>query len=174
MGTAVVLVDHIAHDERGRLEPGHESQRCEIGEQREVAVAGFPVREPVAGQRCHLDVDGEEVVAGVDRMESARHLFAPEVAGDPLADEPSLQVGKRNEHGVDATGVDEVVEFVGGEHPPKCHPGSLREVFSRASRSRYPAKQRAKGPSAPSPEATKSGSHEVALRLQRSHYSGVT
>ena len=68
---------------------------------RDVAVALFPVGELVARQRVHVDVDGEQVVAGVHRLLPALHLLGPVVAGDALADEPALEIGERDEHGVD-------------------------------------------------------------------------
>ena len=40
-------------------------QRREVGYQVEVAVAEFPVGIAVAGDRLHLHVDGEQVVAGM-------------------------------------------------------------------------------------------------------------
>ena len=73
----------------------------EIGLRGHVAVALVPARERVAGQHVHLAVDGEEVVAHVQRLGAGAHVFAPVRAGHALADEPSLQVGKRHQHRVD-------------------------------------------------------------------------
>ena len=100
-GAPVSSSSEVAQHERGRLEPGDRADRGEVGLRGHVAVALLPVRELVAGQHVHLDVDREQVVAHVQRLVRRAHLLAPVVPGDPLADEPALQVGERDEHGVD-------------------------------------------------------------------------
>jgi hypothetical protein len=61
---AVLGVD-IAEHERRLLEPGDPPQRAEVRDRVEVAVAGGPAGETVAGLRVHLDVAPEQVGAGV-------------------------------------------------------------------------------------------------------------
>ena len=117
-----MLVDEIAHHERGRLEPGDAPDRGEVGPQREVAVAEVPVREAVAGQRRHVGVDREEVVAGVQLALAPPQLLEPVVPGHALAKEPALQVGEHHEDGVDAPHLDLVGELVRPNHPRHRHP----------------------------------------------------
>ena len=71
------------------------------GSSRSVAMSGtatmspyplVPVGEAVAGERLHVDVDGEEVVARLDAV--LEDVVEEEAARDPLADRPSLHVGK--------------------------------------------------------------------------------
>ena len=65
---AVSSSTHVAQHERGRFEPRDAADRREVGLHRDVAVALLPVRELVAGQRRHVDVDREQVVARVNRL----------------------------------------------------------------------------------------------------------
>jgi hypothetical protein len=53
----------------------------------------------------------------VYRLLPTFHLVGPVVAGHTLADEPALQVGKRDEHGVDRAVRDLLLEFRGCQHP---------------------------------------------------------
>jgi len=96
----------VAEHERGRVEPRDAAYGREVGHDGDVAVALLPVGELVARQRVHVDVDREQVVAGVDGLLAAAHLLGPVVAGHALADEPALEVGERDEHGVDRAVLD--------------------------------------------------------------------
>ena len=65
------------------------------------------------------------------RLVPALHLLAPVVAGDALADEPALQIGERDEHGVDRAVRDLLVQLGRGEHPRHCrHAGIVGESYS--------------------------------------------
>ena len=50
------------------------------------------------------------------RLLPALHLLGPVVAGDPLADEPALEIGERDEHRVDRAVRDLLAQLGGGEH----------------------------------------------------------
>ena len=82
-GRAVVPAD-VAEDERRRLEPRDPPQRRQVGLQREVAVAALPARDRVAGDRIHLHLEREQVVAALDRVPRA-DLLDEELAVEPLA-----------------------------------------------------------------------------------------
>ena len=63
-----------------------------------VAVAGGPVRELEAGQGLVVDVHGQQVVAGVQPLVDVVEEVRP---GQPLPHQPPLQVGDRDDDGVD-------------------------------------------------------------------------
>ena len=113
---AGVLVEQVAHHERGPLEPRHVAQRREVGTADEVAVALVPARELEVGEDGHVDVDREQVAARLDAV--AEHVIEEEVPGHPLADEATLVVGEDHEDGVDVARLDPSLELLGVEHPP--------------------------------------------------------
>ena len=50
-----------------------------------------------------------------------RHLGQEELGGQPLALEPALHVGQREDDGVDLAGRDELAQLVQGQHPRTSH-----------------------------------------------------
>ena len=89
----------VGEDERGRLEPRDPPQRREVGPQHEVAVAVLPARDRVAGDRIHLHVEREQVVAALDPV--LGDVLEEELAVHALAHQPALHVGERDDDGVD-------------------------------------------------------------------------
>src|SRR3546814_4237825 len=61
----VVMVQHVAEHRGGALQPGRQPERREVGLQQVVAVALLPARRGVARHQLHVDVVGQQVVAGV-------------------------------------------------------------------------------------------------------------
>jgi hypothetical protein len=105
-----VVIDQVAEDERRLLEPRDAPERADVAHRVEVLVAGLPARQPVAGQRVHVDVDGEQVGARVHPR--AAHLVQVEARGDTLPHESPLQVGKGDQDRVDLAVADETLEVV--------------------------------------------------------------
>ena len=81
----------------------------------EVAVAGLPVGELVPGERVHVDVAGQQVVAGLDAV--LGDVLEEEGPRDPLADRSPLQVREGDDDGVDVAGADHVRQGLEGQHP---------------------------------------------------------
>ena len=81
---------------------------AEIGPEHEVAVALLPARDPVAGDRIHLHVEREQVVAALDAV-LADVLLDEELPVQALAHEPALHVGEGDDHRVDRSVGDRVV-----------------------------------------------------------------
>ena len=106
----VVLVLEVAEDERRLLEPRDRPERRPVGHGMEVLVAGRPARHAVSRERRHVDVDREEIGAGVHPV--ARHLVQEEAPGDAFSHEPALLVGERDQDRVDLTAADELLEAV--------------------------------------------------------------
>ena len=104
-GPAVVPHD-VAEHERRPLEPRDAPERGEVGDDVEVAVALLPARDLVAGDGVHLHLEGQEVVAPLDRVPRV-HLVDEELRVEPLAHEAALHVGERDDHGVDLARRDE-------------------------------------------------------------------
>jgi len=113
---AGLLVDEVAHHEGRALDPGDAAQGGEVREHPEVAVALLPVRVVVAGERGHVDVEGEQVVAGLERAAGREHLVHEVLPDHALAHEPPLEVGEHDEDGVDRTVGHGGADLVGGEH----------------------------------------------------------
>jgi hypothetical protein len=90
--------------------PRDRAQRVEIRPHDEVPVAALPGGHLVALDRLHVDVDGEQVVAGLG---VALGDVIEEVGrGHPLSLETALHVGDRQKDGVDLPGVDLCPQFV--------------------------------------------------------------
>ena len=87
----VMMVEHVAEDERGAVEPRRPAQRREIGLHDEVAIALLPARRLVAGHRLHIDVVGEQIVAAMRLLIGA---VDEELGLEALADQPPLHVGE--------------------------------------------------------------------------------
>ena len=109
------MPEDVAEDERGRLEPRNPPQRREIRLHREVPVAALPARDLVAGNRVHLHVEREQVVAALDRV-LVRHLLAEELRVEALSHEPALHVGERDDDRVDRARLDLGSQLVERQH----------------------------------------------------------
>lgn len=80
----------------------------------EVAVTEFPVRIGVAGDRLHLHVGGEEIVAAVGAVFG--NLFEEEAGVDALPKELALVVGEAHDDGVDRVGRHGFGQRFDGQH----------------------------------------------------------
>ena len=96
------------------VEPRDPPQRRHVGLDPEVAVALLPVRHLVAGERLHLHVEREQVVAALDPV--AGHLVEEVLDLDALAEEPSLHVGEGGDDGIDRALFARLAEIVEREH----------------------------------------------------------
>ena len=108
----------IAEDESGAVEPGGGPERGQVGDHVEVAVAQLPVGVGVPGDRLHLHVDGQQVVAAVGPV--VGDLLDEMVGVESLAVDPAVVVGERHHHGVDVAGRDAGLQLVTADHP--SHP----------------------------------------------------
>ena len=109
-----VVPQHVAEDERRRLEPRNAAQRPEVGHEPEVAVAAFPTGDLIAGHRIHLHLEGEQVVAPLDTVVDD---LVEEVLGvDALAEQPALHVGEGDDDRVDRTDLDLGAQLAQFEH----------------------------------------------------------
>ncbi len=125
-GRAVVPADVAEHERRG-VEPRDPAQRGHVGRDREVAVALFPARDLVPGDRVHLHLEREQVVAALDGV-LGLHLLHEELGVEPLAEQASLHVGERDHDRVDLAGGDEILELGVGQHRGDPIPrGSIRQ-----------------------------------------------
>jgi hypothetical protein len=75
-----------------------------VGPEHEVPVAELPGAHRVAADGVHVHVDGQQVVAALGVV--LQHLVEEVAGGQPLALEAALHVGDREQHRVDAPGVD--------------------------------------------------------------------
>ena len=66
------------------------------------------------GERLHVDVDGQEVVARLDAV--VEHVVEEEPPGDTLSDRASLHVGERHHHRVDGSFGDAFGQLVAVQH----------------------------------------------------------
>ena len=96
---AAVVPLEVGHQQHGALVPRDRAQRVEVGLQLEVAVAALPGRHRVAVDGVHVDVDGQQVVAALGAV--LGDLVQEVRGGQPLALQPALHVGDRQQHGVD-------------------------------------------------------------------------
>ena len=109
-----VLPAQVRHQQHGALVPGDRAQGVEVGLHHEVAVAAFPRGHLVARDGVHVDVDGEQVVAALGAV--LHHVVEEVRGGQPLALQPSLHVGDRQQHGVHGPVLDRFPELV-KRHP---------------------------------------------------------
>jgi hypothetical protein len=107
--------DDVAKHERRPLEPRNPPQGRQVRLDPEVPVALLPARNRVAGDRVHLHVEREQIVAALDAVVGDA-LVDEEPPVHALAHQPSLHVGERHDDGVDRTAVDVTLQFVKGEH----------------------------------------------------------
>ena len=110
-----VIPGHVTEDKCCALQPGNAAHGREVGNHREVAVAALPARDLIPGYRVHLHLEGEEIVAALDRI-LVLHLLEKEMCLHALAHQASLHVGERDDHGVDLAGLDLLFQFVEREH----------------------------------------------------------
>ena len=125
----------VAQHQRRAVEPVGGAQGGEVGNQVHVAVAELPVGEVVAGDRLHLHVGGEQVVAPVRAV--GRHLVEEHAGVVALAHEPAVVVGEPDDDGVDGVGRHRVAQGVEGEHPlvaARVGRGNRGHVHLRLSR----------------------------------------
>jgi hypothetical protein len=94
----------VGHAQRRAGVPRDHAQRVEVRLHLEVAVATLPRGHRVAGDRVHLDVDGEQVVARLGAV--GDDVLDEVVRVEPLALEAALHVGEAEQDGVDLAGVD--------------------------------------------------------------------
>ena len=112
---AAVLPGDVAEHERRPLQPRNSPERREIRNDREVAVAAFPIRHGVARNRIHLHIERQQIVATLDAM--VDDVLEEVLPLDALADQPSLHVGEGGDDRVDRPGLHLLPEVVDGEHP---------------------------------------------------------
>jgi hypothetical protein len=105
----------VAEDENTAGEPRQGSDRPGIEDGVEVAVTGVPVGELVAGQRRHVDVAGQQVVAHLDPV--VHNVVEEEGTRHPLPDGPALEIRESDDDGVDFAGLDLMREGFQGQHP---------------------------------------------------------
>ena len=111
----VVEPHQVALDHRRRRLMRQQPDRVEVEGELHVAVALLPRRHRVPVDRVHVDVDAEQVVAAL-RAVIDHHV--DEVLGvQPLALQPALHVGERDDHGVDRAVVDQRRQLVDGQKP---------------------------------------------------------
>src|SRR5690606_40527725 len=67
------LHDALPIYERGAVDPRGDPQRRQVGPAPEVAVAALPGGVLEALEHVHVDVDGQQVVAGLDALRSEEH-----------------------------------------------------------------------------------------------------
>jgi len=110
----------IAKNQRGLRHPRGVANGGEVRARQHVAVAEVVRGEPVAGHRDVVEVGGDEVVAILGAVFG--DLFEKEPSGGALADEPTLQVGKRHHHRVDVAALDGAGQIVSRRLPYAAHP----------------------------------------------------
>ena len=93
-----VMVEHVAQHERRAWQPRRPAHRGQVRLQHEVAIALFPARRLVAGNRLHIDIVGKKIVAAVRFLVRA---VDEELGVEALAHEAALHVGERRDHRVD-------------------------------------------------------------------------
>ena len=127
---AVVPVQ-VGHAHRRAGRPAHRPQRAEVGLHLEVAVAGLPRGHRVAVDRVHLDVDGEQVVAGLGAV--LDHVLHEVRADQPLALQAALHVGEDEEDGVDRPLVDRLAQLVERHQWPASSASALSIAANSSS-----------------------------------------
>ncbi len=94
----VVMVEHVAQNQRRLLQPRHMAQRGKVRLHDEVAIALRPACCLVAGHRLHIDVVGQQIVAA---MRLVMRGFDEIPGQETLADETALHVDGTGENRVD-------------------------------------------------------------------------
>ena len=93
----------------------------------EVTVAELPIGELVAGDRLHLHVDGEKIVAAVGTIGGA--AFEEELGVEAFTHEAAVEIGEDHEDGVD---------LIGRYKPPQLIKIQQALVFAHLSASILP------------------------------------
>ncbi len=112
---SAVVIDDVGENQRAAVEPGDLPQRRHVRGDPEVPVAVLPVRHLVAGQRLHVHVEREQVVAALHPVPD--HLVEEVLDLDALAEQPALHVREGRDDGVDRALLGLLAEIVEGEHP---------------------------------------------------------
>ena len=107
--------DDVAENERRRLEPRDPPERRHVGREAEVAVPAFPVRHLVPGNRIHLHVDGEQVVAPFHAV-LGHVLLEEEGRVQAFSQQPALHVREGDDDGVDLSCRRRGLQLVDGQH----------------------------------------------------------
>ena len=109
-----LLVPEIAQNERRLLQPARDAQRLEVRHEMEVAIPQLPVREAVTGDRLHLHIGGEKVIASVRAF---LHDVIQEHAGiETLAKKPAVVIREAHHHRFDLATLDTVAQLVRFQH----------------------------------------------------------
>ena len=96
----IVVVLHVAQDQRGIFKPADPAQGGQVRLQNEVAIALGPAGRCVARHGLHVDIVGQQVIAAMRFLVAAvEEIFGLET----LADQASLHVHHAGEHGIDAS-----------------------------------------------------------------------
>src|SRR5690606_9500650 len=93
-----VMIQHIAKDHGGPVEPRHTAKRRKIGLHRIVAIALLPARRPEAGNGLHFHIGCQQIVATMGLLESALH---EELGLETLAHEAGLHIDKASANSFD-------------------------------------------------------------------------
>ena len=109
-----VVIDDVGENQRGAVEPRDPPQSRHVRGDPEVPVAVLPVRHLVAGQRLHVHVEREQVVAALHPVPD--HLVEEVLDLDALAEQPALHVREGGDDGVDRALLGLIAEIVEGEH----------------------------------------------------------
>ncbi len=97
-------ISEVTDDDGRGIAPSGRAKRAHVGHEMEVAVAERPVGVVVAGNGFHLDVDREEIIAGVAAV--GRGVIEEEATVEPLSHEPTVVIGEGDDHRVDLAGFD--------------------------------------------------------------------
>ena len=130
----------VAQDQRRAVQPGRPPQRLHLRRQVDVAVPLLPAGEGVPGDRLHLHIDGQQVVAGVGA--AIGDLVEEELGVEALAEQAAVEVRERDHHGLDIAAFDQFAEALPRQHaahlahavaPSRCspHPRLRRRAPSR-------------------------------------------
>ncbi len=109
-----VVVDDVGQNQRRAVEPRDTPQRRHVGLDPEVAIAVLPIRHLVAGERLHVHIERQQVVAALHAV--AGHLVEEVLDLDPLAEKPPLHVGEGGDDRVDRALLARLAELVEREH----------------------------------------------------------
>ena len=109
----VVEPHQVALDHRRRRQVRQQPDRVEVQGELHVAVALLPRRHRVPVDRVHVDVDAEQVVAALGAV--IDHHVEEVLGVQPLALQPALHVGERDDHRVDRAVIDQRRQLVDGQ-----------------------------------------------------------
>ena len=107
------LVD-VAQDQRRAVQPSRPPQRLQLRRQVDVAVALLPAGEGVPGDRLHLHIDRQQVVAGVGA--AIGDLVEEEPGVEALAEQATVEVREGDQHGLDIAAFDQLAQALPRQH----------------------------------------------------------